>query len=146
MNPSTTDSVSYASFGILSYHSTSFATKWNVCKTSIALTVIRNHRRLRRQWCDGRLSGTTKRNDNVFTENSHFCMQHNDGRIQVLRHRGERLLNCCIMQRHTGPASGIMVWGCIEFHCHTLLVRIAGTLNSQRYIFEVLELVVFPYI
>ncbi|GFV97679.1 hypothetical protein TNCV_2312661 [Trichonephila clavipes] len=24
---------------------------------------------------------------------------------------GERLLNCCVMHRHTGPAPGIMVWG-----------------------------------
>ncbi|GFW54285.1 hypothetical protein TNCV_1560631 [Trichonephila clavipes] len=28
------------------------------------------------------------------------------------------------MQRHTGPAPGIMVWGDIGFHCLTLLVRI----------------------
>ncbi|GFX22311.1 uncharacterized protein TNCV_1815131 [Trichonephila clavipes] len=39
-----------------------------------------------------------------------------------------------------------MVWGAIEFHCRTPLVRIAGTLNSQRSISEVLETVVLPYI
>ncbi|GFU81492.1 transposable element Tcb1 transposase [Trichonephila clavipes] len=49
--------------------------------------------------------------------------------------------------RRTGPAMGIMVWGGIEYHSPTLLlVRIAGTLNSQRYIPEVLEPVVFPYL
>ncbi|GFX62633.1 hypothetical protein TNCV_4867931 [Trichonephila clavipes] len=43
------------------------------------------------------------------------------------------------MHRHTGPAPGIMVWGGIGFHCRTLIVRIAGALNSQRYISEELE-------
>ncbi|GFV03503.1 hypothetical protein TNCV_5060441 [Trichonephila clavipes] len=36
------------------------------------------------------------------------------------------------MHRHTGPAPGIMVWGGIGYHSRTPLVRIAGTLNSQR--------------
>ncbi|GFT22360.1 hypothetical protein TNCV_3273451 [Trichonephila clavipes] len=37
------------------------------------------------------------------------------------------------MYRHTGPEPDIMVCGGIEFYCRTFLVRIAGTLNSQRY-------------
>ncbi|GFU58912.1 uncharacterized protein TNCV_2798631 [Trichonephila clavipes] len=47
------------------------------------------------------------------------------------------------MHRHTGPAPGIMVWGGIGYHSRTPLVRIAGTLNSLRYISEVLEPVSF---
>ncbi|GFX26700.1 transposable element Tcb1 transposase [Trichonephila clavipes] len=84
-------------------------------------------------------------NEVVFTEKSHICLQHHDGRIRVWRQRGERMLNRCIMHRHTGPAPGIMVWGGIGYHFRTPLVRIAGTLNSQRYISEVLESVVLPY-
>ncbi|GFT78039.1 transposable element Tcb1 transposase [Trichonephila clavipes] len=38
-----------------------------------------------------------------------------------------------------------MVWGGIGYHSRTPLVRVAGTLSSQRYI-EVLELVVLPYL
>lgn len=112
----------------------------------LRLPLTGNHRRLRRQWCDERRTWTTEWNDIVFTDESRFCLQHHDGRIRVWRHRGERLLNCCVMHRHTGPAPGIMVWGGIGFHCRTPLVRIAGTLNSQRYISEVLEPVVLPYI
>ncbi|GFU02157.1 transposable element Tcb1 transposase [Trichonephila clavipes] len=55
------------------------------------------------------------------------------------------MLNSCVMHHYTGPAPGIMVWGGIGYHFHTPLVRIAGTLNSQRYISEVLEPVVIPY-
>ncbi|GFT89213.1 transposable element Tcb1 transposase [Trichonephila clavipes] len=39
-----------------------------------------------------------------------------------------------------------MVWCGIRFHCLAPLVRIAGKLNCQRYIFEILETVVLPYI
>ncbi|GFX59890.1 transposable element Tcb1 transposase [Trichonephila clavipes] len=56
------------------------------------------------------------------------------------------MLNSCVMHRHTGPAQGIMVWGDIGYHSRTPLVRIAGTLNSQRYISKVLEPVVLPYL
>ncbi|GFY20007.1 transposable element Tcb1 transposase [Trichonephila clavipes] len=50
------------------------------------------------------------------------------------------------MHHHTGPAPDIMVWGGIGYHSRTPIVRIAGTLNSQRYISEVLKPVVLPYL
>ncbi|GFU73079.1 transposable element Tcb1 transposase [Trichonephila clavipes] len=50
------------------------------------------------------------------------------------------------MHRHTGPAPGIMVWGGIGYHSRTPPVRIAGTLNNQRNISEVLEPDVLPYL
>ncbi|GFX32077.1 transposable element Tcb1 transposase [Trichonephila clavipes] len=56
------------------------------------------------------------------------------------------MLNICVMHHHTGSAMGIMVWCGIGYHSRTPLVRIAGTLNSQRYISEVLEPVVLPYL
>ncbi|GFW58809.1 transposable element Tcb1 transposase [Trichonephila clavipes] len=54
--------------------------------------------------------------------------------------------NSCVMHSHTGPASGIMVWGGIGYHSRTPLVRIAGTLNSQCNFSKVLEPVVLPYL
>ncbi|GFW16410.1 transposable element Tcb1 transposase [Trichonephila clavipes] len=47
-------------------------------------------------------------NEVVFTDESRICLQHHDGRIRVWRHRGEGMLNSCVMHRHTGPALGIM--------------------------------------
>ncbi|GFW64080.1 transposable element Tcb1 transposase [Trichonephila clavipes] len=85
-------------------------------------------------------------NEVVFTDESRIYLQHQDGRIRVWRHREEWMMNSCFMHRHTSPAPGIMVWGGIGYHSHTPLVRIAGTLNSQRYISEVLEPVVLPYV
>ncbi|GFU32919.1 transposable element Tcb1 transposase [Trichonephila clavipes] len=112
----------------------------------LGLPLTQNHRRLCRQWCDERRTWAAEWNEVVFTDESHICLQHHDGRIRVWRHRGERLLNSCVMHSHTFPAPGIMVWGGIGYHSRTPLVRIAGTLNSQRYISEVLEPVVLPYL
>ncbi|GFW84519.1 hypothetical protein TNCV_457001 [Trichonephila clavipes] len=56
------------------------------------------------------------------------------------------MLNSCVMHRDTGPAPGIMLWGGIGYHSRTPLIRIAGTLNSQGYISEVLEPIVLPYL
>lgn len=100
----------------------------------LRLSLTQNHRRLRRQWWDERRMWTAEWNEIVFTDESPFCLQHHDGRIRVWRHRGERMLNSFVMHRHTGPAPGIMVWSGIGYHSCTPLVRIDGTLNSQRYI------------
>ncbi|GFW80528.1 transposable element Tcb1 transposase [Trichonephila clavipes] len=59
---------------------------------------------------------------------------------------GDTVLNSCVMHLHTGPAPGIMAWGGIGYHSRAPLVRIAATLNSQRYISEALEPVVLPYL
>ncbi|GFT48360.1 transposable element Tcb1 transposase [Trichonephila clavipes] len=85
-------------------------------------------------------------NEIVFTDQSRICLQHHDCRIRVWGHRGERILNSCVMHHHTGPAPSIMVWGGFRYHSRTLLVRIAGTLNNHHYIYEVLEPVVLPYL
>ncbi|GFW31845.1 transposable element Tcb1 transposase [Trichonephila clavipes] len=111
----------------------------------LGLPLTQNHRRLHRQWCDERRM-VAEWNEVLFIDESRICLQHHDGRIRVWRHRGERMLNSCVMHHLNDPAPGIMVWGGIEYHSRTPLVRIAGTLNSQRNICEVLEPVVLPYI
>ncbi|GFX95097.1 transposable element Tcb1 transposase [Trichonephila clavipes] len=112
----------------------------------LGVPLTQNHRRLRHQWCDERRMWAVECNEIVFTDESRICLKHHDGRIRVWRHRGERILNSCVMHRHTGPAPDIKVWGGIGYHSRTPLVRIAGTLNSQRYISEVLEPIVLPYL
>ncbi|GFX14863.1 transposable element Tcb1 transposase [Trichonephila clavipes] len=112
----------------------------------LGLPLTQNHRRLHHQWCDERRMWAAEWNEVVFTDESRICLQHHDGRIRASRRRGERMLNSCVMHRHTGSAPGIMLWGGIGYHSRTPLVRIAGILSSQRYISEVLEPVVPPYL
>ncbi|GFX49262.1 transposable element Tcb1 transposase [Trichonephila clavipes] len=73
-----------------------------------ALPLTQNHRRLRHQWCDERRMRLAEWNEVVFTDESHICLQHRDSRIRVWRHRGERMLNSCVMHHNTGPVPGIM--------------------------------------
>ncbi|GFX32035.1 transposable element Tcb1 transposase [Trichonephila clavipes] len=94
------------------------------------LPLTQNHRRLLHQWCDERRMWAAEWNEVVFTDESRICLQNHEGRIRVWRHRRERMLNSCVMHRHTGPAPGIMVWGGIGYHSRIPLVRITGTLNS----------------
>ncbi|GFX43703.1 transposable element Tcb1 transposase [Trichonephila clavipes] len=112
----------------------------------LVLPLTQNHRRLRRQWCDERKMWVADGNELAYTVESRICLQHHDGLIQVCRHRGERMLNSCVMHRHAGHAPGILVFGCIGYHSRTPLVRIASTLSTQRYIAELLEPVVLPFI
>ncbi|GFV57903.1 transposable element Tcb1 transposase [Trichonephila clavipes] len=78
------------------------------------LHLTQNHTRLRRQWCDERRMWVAEWNEVVFTDESPICLQHHDGRILVWRHRGERMLNSCVLHLHTGPASGIIEWGVLD--------------------------------
>ncbi|GFW08798.1 transposable element Tcb1 transposase [Trichonephila clavipes] len=86
------------------------------------LPLTQNHRRLRHQWCEERRMWAAECNEVVSTDESRICLQHHDGRIRVWRHRGERMLNSCVMHRHSGPAPGIMVWGGIRYHSRAPLV------------------------
>ncbi|GFV76610.1 transposable element Tc1 transposase [Trichonephila clavipes] len=82
--------------------------QWSVHKTSIvSSTLDANHRRRRRQWCGENRMWAVEWNEIFFTKESGICLEHHDGRIRVCRHRGDRMLNSCIMHRHTGPATGI---------------------------------------
>ncbi|GFS58523.1 transposable element Tcb1 transposase [Trichonephila clavipes] len=74
----------------------------------LGVPLTQNHRRLHRQWCDEGRMWAAEWSEVVFTDESHICLQHHDGRIRVWRQRGERMLNSCIMHRHTGPAPDIM--------------------------------------
>ncbi|GFX82386.1 transposable element Tcb1 transposase [Trichonephila clavipes] len=64
---------------------------------------------LRHQWCDERRVWVAEWNEVVFTDESRICLQHHDGLIRVWSHRGERILNSCVMLLPTGPAPGIMI-------------------------------------
>ncbi|GFT29745.1 transposable element Tcb1 transposase [Trichonephila clavipes] len=76
----------------------------SVRRPLLGLPLTQNHRRLRRQWCDEKRMWAAEWNEVVFTDESRICLQHHDGRIRVWRHRGERMLNSCVMHSRNGPA------------------------------------------
>ncbi|GFU14515.1 transposable element Tcb1 transposase [Trichonephila clavipes] len=77
--------------------------------------MTQNHRRLHCQSCDEIRMWEAEWNEIVFTDESRICLQHHDGRMRIRGHRGEMMLNSCVMDHHTGPAPSIMVWGGIGY-------------------------------
>ncbi|GFS72528.1 integrase catalytic domain-containing protein [Trichonephila clavipes] len=129
---------------VCAYHSTPFLQSGlSARRPLLGLPLKQNPKRLHHQWCDERRMWMAELNEVVFIDKPRICLQHHDGQIRVWRHRGERMLNSCDMHCRTGPTPGIMVWGGIGYHSRTPLVRISGTLNSQRYISEI-ELLPWP--
>ncbi|GFX56048.1 uncharacterized protein TNCV_1953681 [Trichonephila clavipes] len=86
---------------------------------------------------------TTERKNILFTDEFHLCRLHEVGRFTF----GDTVeLNSCVMHHLNGPTPGVMARGGIGFHYPNPLVRIASTLNNQRYITEVWEPLIFPFI
>ncbi|GFT50468.1 transposable element Tcb1 transposase [Trichonephila clavipes] len=108
---------------------------------------LHNHRRLRRQWCEERRMWVAEWNEVVFTDESRICLQHHDGRIRVWRHLGDRMLNSCVMHHHTGPTTGIMVWGGIGYYSRTHLVRLPSQYGGYdpRHVTEWVRIELLPW-
>ncbi|GFX47259.1 transposable element Tcb1 transposase [Trichonephila clavipes] len=81
-------------------------------------------------------------NEVAFTDESRICLLHHDDRIRVWRQRGERMLNSCVMHRHTGPAPDNMLtkYQMIKFidFCEVWfqpesVARVAAIVGDHRY-------------
>ncbi|GFX37720.1 transposable element Tcb1 transposase [Trichonephila clavipes] len=87
----------------------------------LGLPLTQNHRRLRSQWCDERGCGWQNGMKlSLLTSHASVCNTMMVG--FEWRHRGERMLNSCVMHRHTGPAPGNVK----PVEIHPQLVEIYG--------------------
>ncbi|GFX46406.1 transposable element Tc1 transposase [Trichonephila clavipes] len=82
----------------------------------------------------------------VFSDESRFNLWDHDGRIRVRRCAGERCLSECVIEQHSALTPGVMVWGAISYHGRSNLRQIEGNLNSNRYVREVLQPEVVPFL
>ncbi|KAJ8879369.1 hypothetical protein PR048_019977 [Dryococelus australis] len=64
----------------------------------------------------------------------HRTVGASECRLRARRRPGERHQPECLRQQHTGPTTGIMVWGVIAYNDHTPRVFVVGIQNSERYI------------
>ncbi|GFX57356.1 transposable element Tc1 transposase [Trichonephila clavipes] len=105
-----------------------------------------NHRRLRRQGAHEHRTWQADWNQVVFSDESRFNLRYHDGRIRVRRYAGEGGLPECVIERHSGLTPGVMVWDAILYHGRSNLLRIEGNLNSNRYVRDVLQPEVVPFL
>ncbi|CAH1964664.1 unnamed protein product [Acanthoscelides obtectus] len=85
-------------------------------------------------------------NSIVFSDESRFCLGMHDGRARVRRRRGERRNPQFFVEKHVHHTVGVMVWGAIAYGSRSPLIFIRGNMNAQRYIHEVLEPHLLPYL
>ena len=69
-----------------------------------------------------------------------------DRRRKVWRRRGERFQDCCVKQVSRWGGGSIMVWGGISWRHKTQLIVVDGSLTARRYIDEILEPEVVPFL
>ena len=69
-----------------------------------------------------------------------------DGRRMVRRRRGERRQIDFVVERHVHRTVGVMVWGAIGYGRRSPLIFIRGNMTAARYIDDVLEPGLLPYI
>ncbi|GBN30120.1 hypothetical protein AVEN_174380-1 [Araneus ventricosus] len=109
------------------------------------ISLTRNHCRLRREWCQARAHWRAEWRSVVFSDGSRFSFGASDGRVLVRRRPGELLQPTCLQSRHSGPTSGVMVWGAICYDSRNTLVVIPRTLTANLFISLVIQPVVLPF-
>lgn len=112
------------------------------------------HRQARLRFARHHLNWTEEQWASVlFTDECRTCLYGADGRRRVYRRRGERYAQSCIEERVPFGGGSCMVWGGISMNGRTELVFIdmvrqngnRGGLTAHRYITEILEDHVVPY-
>ncbi|GFT22659.1 transposable element Tcb1 transposase [Trichonephila clavipes] len=105
---------SWQHVGLLPASSTS-AAPWIACKGAfIQDPLTANHQRLHLQWAHERRAWQADWHQGVFSDESCFNFWDHDGRIRVRRSAGEHCLPECVIERHSGLTSGVIVWGAIS--------------------------------
>lgn len=109
--------------------------------------ISRKNRRDRLQWCRQHREWTEDDWKKViWSDESRYTLFQNDGRTRVWRLQKERYDIDCVVPTVKHGGGGVMVWGCFTWDCLGPLIRLEGAINSQRYIEEVLESHLVPFI
>ncbi|GFR83748.1 transposable element Tcb2 transposase [Elysia marginata] len=78
-------------------------------------------------------------NNHMFSDESKFLLERQDGRKRVFRRVNERFVPQCLSQARAFGGGSMMVWGGITAAGKTPLVTVHGNLTARRYIDEILR-------
>ena len=105
----------------------------NTRRPHVVPDLTARHRRLRLQWAQ-KLRGWTHNQWGIFTDESKFTMDHNDGHVRVWRRQGERYDPQFAVQHNRWGAGSVMVWGGISSTYTTELHVVQGNVNGPYYL------------
>ncbi|GFS55124.1 transposable element Tc3 transposase [Trichonephila clavipes] len=112
-----------------------------------ALPLTPEHWQLLLQWCQVRtMWNVADWQKVVFNDESRFVLGTDDNRVRVWRRHGERYNSPPTVLRHTAGTAGVMVWGAIAYDSRSTLIVMRGTLTDQRYIDDILQPHVGPFL
>lgn len=80
----------------------------------------------------------------LFSDESRFSLEHDDGRTRVWRRPGERMIPACVRERRAYRGGSVMVWAGISEHHRTPLYHVRGNLNALVYRDQILRPQVLP--
>ena len=113
----------------------------------VGVPLSQRHRQARLAWTRQHRRWTNQQWATVlFTDESRFLLDMLDRRRRLWRRIGERYANCAIVEHDRYGGGSLMVWGGISVRFRTELLVLNGTLTGQRYINEVLQPVVLPFV
>ncbi|GFX84936.1 transposable element Tcb2 transposase [Trichonephila clavipes] len=97
-------------------------------------------------WSARRVDRQLGRSDCIMRSNeSIFNLSSDNNRVRVWRPHGEHLNPAFALQCHTAPAAGVMVRGSIAYNTRSSLVLIRGTMTAHRYVHDILQPYVLPF-
>ena len=107
--------------------------------------LLDRHRRARRDWCRHHIRWNRGQwAETMFTDESRFSLQFNDGQARVYRRQGERFADLNVAQRLPFGGGSVMVWAGISMNHRTPLYVVNGNLTGQRYLNEIVQPLVIP--
>jgi len=104
------------------------------------------NRKDRVQWCrDHKTWDNEDWKTVIWSDESRYTLFMNDRRVHVWRQQKERYDIDCIVPTVKHGGGGVMVWGCFTWNGLGPLIRLEGSVTSQKYIDEVLEPHLIPF-
>lgn len=118
----------------------------NAFRPRIVLPLTPRHRQARSAWCRIHQRWTRRQwGDVMFSDESRFELDFNDGRVRVWRHRGDRYHPDNMIAHHRFGRGSVMVWGGITSTGRTPLHVCQGNVNGVYYRDNIIDPLVVPF-
>ena len=118
----------------------------NARRPTIVLPLTLHHRQARRAWSRRHIRWTMQQWRSVmFSDESRFTLDFNDGRVRVWRRRGERHRNVAMVPHNRYGGGSVMVWAGITMNDRTDLHVCQGNMTGVYYRDNIVEPIVVPF-
>ena len=102
------------------------------CRPAVRIPLSPDHRRKRVTWCQNHLAWNNESWERVlWTDESRFSLDFNDGRIRVHRLPRERFAPCCVKEHDRYGGGSILMWAGMWHGGKTTSIMMKGTMTGD---------------